>query len=114
MSIENTIFVAFNRQVFALDRNRGDILWQWKADKGNGFVNLFLDGDRLIAAVSGYIYCLDSSRGTLLWSNPMKGHGLGVTSIASVRGNLAAAASEVINQSQRSNAAGGAGGAAGF
>ncbi len=67
----------------ALDRYSGEVVWDWKAPQGSGFVSLLLDGDRLIAAVSGYIYCLDPIFGQQVWENPMKGYGLGITSIAS-------------------------------
>jgi outer membrane protein assembly factor BamB len=50
-------------------------------------VTLLLDGDRLIVAVNGYMYCLDPKTGEQLWYNETKGFGTGVTSIATIRGN---------------------------
>ncbi len=76
------VFIGFNGNAAALDRKSGEILWQWSAPKGSGYVSLLLDGDSLLAAVNGYTYCLDPRTGQQLWFNPMKGFGYGVTSIA--------------------------------
>lgn len=84
--VEELVFVGFNSQVLALDRNYGHQVWQWKAPEGRGFVAVLLDGDRIIASVQGYTYCLDPATGQTLWSNPLKGLGVGTTCLASVRG----------------------------
>ncbi len=86
MDINALVFVGFNKQVGALDRQTGEIIWKWAAPDGSGFVSLLLDGDRLIAAVQGYTYCLDPRTGAQLWQNNMKGFGYGITSIVSARG----------------------------
>ncbi|HVJ86699.1 MAG TPA: PQQ-binding-like beta-propeller repeat protein [Caulifigura sp.] len=80
------IFVGFNRQVCALHRDTGELVWSWKAPEGSGFVVLLYDTDRLIASVQGYTYCLDPATGGQLWSNPLKGFGLGVPCLASISG----------------------------
>ena len=84
--LTDLIFVGFNSRVAALDRFTGEIAWEWKSPQGSGYVSIFLDGDRLIAAVNGYVYCLDPLFGQVVWHNPMKGFGFGVTSVASVNG----------------------------
>lgn len=109
MKLENLVFVAFNARAAALDRRTGEMLWQWKAPQGTGFVSLLLDGDRLIAAVKGYTYCLDPTSGEQLWFNPMKGFGYGVTSIASVRGQTP---HPPVMEQQRTEAAAASGAAA--
>lgn len=80
------IFVGFNRQVCALHRDTGELVWSWKAAEGSGYVVLLYDTDRLIASVQGYTYCLDPSTGAELWSNPLKGFGVGVPCLASISG----------------------------
>ena len=80
------VFVGFNRQVCALHRETGELMWSWKAPEGSGFVVLLYDTDRLIASVQGYTYCLDPATGTQMWSNPLKGFGLGVPCLASISG----------------------------
>lgn len=80
------VFVAFNSRAAALNRQTGKIVWNWKSSKGSGFVALLLDGDRLMASVGGYTYCLDAQTGDEVWMNPMTGYGIGVPCLASVRG----------------------------
>jgi len=86
-AVRNLIFVGFNSRVAALDRDTGEVVWQWKAPKGTStFVALLLDGNRLIASVQGYTYCLNPLNGEQVWVNPLKGFGVGVPCLASVRG----------------------------
>ncbi len=111
--IADLVYVGFNRRVIALDRYSGEIAWDWRAPKGSGFVSLLLDGDRLIAAVSGYIYCLDPLFGQVVWENPLKGLGLGVTSLASASGSSVGGAAAAVLAQQRAAAAAGASAAGG-
>ena len=76
-ALADLVFVGINRKVAALDCCSGEIVWQWQAPKGSGFVALLLDGDRLIVGVNGYVYCLDPLYGQQVWQNPLKGFGGG-------------------------------------
>jgi len=78
-TVADLVFVGFNRRAAALHRETGEILWQWKCPKGSGAVALMLDGDRVIAAVQGYTYCLEAASGRELWRNDMSGFGLGMS-----------------------------------
>lgn len=89
-NIDELLFVGFNSRVIALDRNSGDLVWSWKSPKGTGYVAVLLDGDRLIASVQGYMYCLDPISGQEIWKNPLKGMGVGVPCLASVNGSTQA------------------------
>lgn len=105
-SIGDLVFVGFNKQVVALDRYNGELVWSWHAPKGTGFVALLLDGDRLIASTQGYMYCLDPLFGQEVWSNPLEGMGVGVPCLASLRGGTNASlemsgAAEIIHQQQQ-------------
>jgi outer membrane protein assembly factor BamB len=80
------VFVGFNKRVCALNRDTGELAWSWKAPEGSGYVVLLYDSDRLIASVQGYTYCLDPATGEQMWSNPLKGMGLGVPCLASISG----------------------------
>ncbi|MHC4401354.1 MAG: hypothetical protein ACYTG0_16905 [Planctomycetota bacterium] len=83
--LNNIVFMGFNRHVVALESNTGEIVWDWKAPKGSGYVSLLLlDGRRLIASVNGYTYCLDPLTGEQHWFNALKGFGTGVTSIVAL------------------------------
>ena len=85
-TIEDLVFVGFNKKVIALDRYNGTVVWDWKSPKGSGFPSIMVDGDRLIVSVQGYTYCLEPITGALVWENELKGYGPGIPSLASVRG----------------------------
>jgi outer membrane protein assembly factor BamB len=87
MTLDEVLFVGFNRHAAAIDKRTGEIVWRWKSPSGTGFVSLMLDDDRLYAAVNGYVFCLDATTGQEIWRNPMRGFGYGVTSLVSSRGS---------------------------
>ena len=110
-SLADLVFVGFNKQVVALDRYTGELVWKWSSPKGSGFIALLVDGDRLIVSCQGYTYCLDPLFGQVVWSNPLEGMGVGIPSLASVNGVSAvstalsaAAAAEVAQQQQAAQA----------
>jgi outer membrane protein assembly factor BamB len=106
--LDEMIFVGFNKRVAAVHRDSGKILWDWKASKGSGFVSLLLDGDLLIASISGYTFGLDAISGKQLWYQPFDGFGTGTTSLVSVRGSSnAAAVADIIAQQQAAAASAG-------
>lgn len=85
--LDSLVFVGLNSRVAALDRDSGQIVWQWRATtpRSGGYVSLLLvDTTRLIASVNGYTYCLDPLTGAEHWFNELPGFGTGVTSIAAV------------------------------
>ncbi len=84
LQLSDLLFTGFNSHVAAVHRDTGEILWDWQAPHGSGFVSLLPDGDRLIVSVSGYLYALDAWSGAPLWMNEMKGFGMGVASLASI------------------------------
>ena len=108
-TIADLVYVGFNRRVIALDRYTGEIVWEWKAPKGQGFVSVLLDGDRLIVGIYGYIYCLDPIYGQVVWENLLKGKGVGVTGLASVSGTTLSAEAAAVIAQQRAAAAAAAG-----
>ncbi len=102
LSVLDLMYVGFNSRVVALDRDTGEIVWDWKSPKGSGYVATLLDGDRVIASVQGYMYCLEALTGEQLWSNPLTGMGLGVPSLTSIYGNSGStAAAALIAQQQQ-------------
>ena len=90
--LEDLVFVGFNKQVIALDRYLGDIVWDWKAPQGSGFPAILVDGDRIIVSVQGYTYCLEPTSGSQVWFNELKGKGTGTPNLASLRGSSSQAA----------------------
>ncbi|WP_395744468.1 PQQ-binding-like beta-propeller repeat protein [Prosthecobacter sp.] len=108
MNTADLVFVGFNRRVAALQRQTGDIVWEWKASNGMSYVSLLLDGGTLIVSVNGYMYGLDAATGRQMWYNPMKGYGTGVAAMVSVKGmssnpTAAAAADEAARQASQNS-----------
>ncbi len=106
-TVNDFVYVGFNRQVIALDRYTGEIIWDWKAPK-SGFTSLLLDGDRLIVSVNGYMYCLEPLHGDVVWTNELKGYGVGIATMASAAGSTGAAGGAAQAQQQAAAAAGAA------
>ena len=108
LTVDDLVFVGFNSRIAALDRATGDLLWDWKAPHGSGFVAILLDRDQLIVSVSGYTYALDPTTGETLWKNLLKGFGYGIPCLVSTAGTTlghSAAAAETAAQQARQNAA---------
>jgi outer membrane protein assembly factor BamB len=106
LSVLDLVYVGFNSRVVCLHRDTGEMVWDWKSPKGSGFVNTLLDGDRIIASISGYMYCLDALSGEQYWFNPLTGMGLGTPSLTSIHGSSgSAAAAALIAQQQQQQAA---------
>jgi outer membrane protein assembly factor BamB len=88
MHLHQLLFLALNGRVAALDRDSGDIVWQWTAtdpDKGRpvgGYMTLLVDQGQLFVSANGYTYRLDPLTGTELWANPLRGWGVGPTPLA--------------------------------
>ena len=103
MAIEDLVYIGFNSRVVALNRDTGQVAWDWTSRSGSGYVTLLLDGDRLIVSVIGYTYCLNPENGQELWFNDLPGYGSGVASIVSVRGsaNCALPASDAADEASR-------------
>lgn len=104
----NLVYVGFNSRVAALNQDTGEIIWDWKAPKGRGYVSLLLlDDHRLIVSVVGYTYSLDALTGEQQWFNELSGFGSGVASIVAFNksnphDSLLAAASADAEQSSSS------------
>jgi outer membrane protein assembly factor BamB len=99
------LFVGFNRRIAAMQRSDGQLVWQWKAPHGSGYVALLLDGGTLFASVDGYTYALDPATGELLWTNTLSGLGTGVPCLATMIGTSGggAAAAELARRSSSSS-----------
>jgi outer membrane protein assembly factor BamB len=98
--IDQLIFIGLNGWVVAVDRDSGEVVWKCSELK-SGYTTLLLDGDRLIASTNGYIFCLDPQTGRVVWSNPLRGYGMGVTSLISIRSR---SMEEVVGQAAAASA----------
>ena len=107
LTIDDLLFVGFNRRVVALDKRTGELIWKWKAPNGTGFVSLLYEDERLFVSVQGYMYCLDPTNGNELWHNPLKGTGTGAASLATTTAfSNYALLGEASQAQQRASAAG--------
>lgn len=81
-TLDDMVFLGFNKRVAALDRRTGSLVWEWKASKGWQYVSLLLvNNEQLIVSACGYTYSLDPLTGEQQWYNSLPGFGAGVTSI---------------------------------
>ncbi len=80
------VYIGLKAMVVALDRRTGTEIWRTKLTVGVGrssaFVTLYRDDDILFAGVGGELFALDPKSGMVLWHNPLKGFGYGISSIA--------------------------------
>ena len=90
------VFIGINGNVIRLDGSTGDGVWLAEL-KGSGFVNILLDGDRVIATTGGEVFCLDAASGKRIWHNELSGQGFGLAAIATAS---AAASSATLAEKQ--------------
>jgi outer membrane protein assembly factor BamB len=99
-------FVGIRGHVVALDRATGGERWRTRL-KGAGTVVVASDGRRVIATTGGAAYCLDAATGTIVWTNPLRGLGFGLATIATDDAASGAEAALVASaQARRAAAAG--------
>jgi outer membrane protein assembly factor BamB len=79
--IDTLIFLGIKGAVIALDRATGTEVWRVEL-KGTDFVTVVLDGDRILAASKGEVYCIDPVSCEVVWQNNLPGMGTGIVSIA--------------------------------
>jgi outer membrane protein assembly factor BamB len=88
MHVHQLLFLGLNGRVAALDRDSGEIVWEWTAkdpDKHRaigGYMTLLVDQGQLFVSANGYTYRLDPLTGAELWANPLRGWGTGPTALA--------------------------------
>ncbi len=97
MKISDLVFVGIRGSVVALNRHTGEQVWATRL-KGWDFVNVVLEGNRILASSYGEIFCLDALTGKGRWHNPLKGYGRGLAAIVTsenpASGNSAALAAK--------------------
>jgi outer membrane protein assembly factor BamB len=101
MKISELVFVGIKGSVVALERKTGKLTWSTRL-KGYDFVNVLFDGDRLLASTFGEVFCVDALSGKVLWHNPLRGYGRGLSGLATptAAGASAITAAEVLRQQQ--------------
>ena len=81
MGIAKYVFVGIRGTVIALDRNTGEVIWETHLN-GDGFVNLVLVENSLLATTHGEVFCVEGFTGRVRWGNSLKGYGTGIATIA--------------------------------
>ena len=78
------IFVGIKDSVIALDDRTGAEVWRAEL-RTSDYVNVYFDGETLVAANSGEVWRLDPENGSVIWHNELKGSGRGLVSLATSR-----------------------------
>ena len=78
------IFVGIKDSVIALDDRTGTEVWRAEL-RSSDYVNVYFDGETLIAANSGEVWRLDPANGSVIWHNELKGMWRGLVSLATSR-----------------------------
>jgi len=111
MDSKQIVYVGIKGRVFAIDAADGAIVWETVLSNsilGEPFVNLFCDGDLILAHSKGAIYCLEASTGQVRWTNPLAGLGYGIATFASPRSSgttLAALVEKIREEAQAASSA---------
>jgi hypothetical protein len=103
MKTSDLLFIGIKGSVVALYRDTGQQAWATHL-KGMDFVNVVLEGDKVLATACGEIFCLDALAGTGLWTNPLKGYGRGLATLAT-DGNPNASNASVLSEKYRRDSA---------
>jgi outer membrane protein assembly factor BamB len=88
MSVHQLLFLGLNGRVAALNRDSGELVWEWTAkdpDKHRavgGYMTLLADQGQLFVSANGFTYRLDPLTGAEVWANPLRGWGLGPAALA--------------------------------
>lgn len=86
--VDQYLFVGLGKRVIALEKTTGREVWEWTCPRafGQNVTMLVEEGDVFVSA-NGYIYCLDGNNGRQKWENPLKGRGVGISSLATTASN---------------------------
>lgn len=104
------IYIGIKGRVLCIDRQSGTTRWETHLFKSY-FVNVHRDGDEILAATHGELFCLDAHTGAIKWRHDLPGLGRGLITIAGSAGNLTALEQQQQNE-QAAAATGSASGAA--
>ncbi len=112
MNPANLLIVGAKNSVSAFNRANGQLVWTTRLQSSGlsqAFVNIHLDGLQVFAHASGELFCLELTTGRILWTNPLKGFGYGIATLATPGStpNLTAAQAQVIAAQQAAAASSG-------
>ena len=110
MNPSDILLLGLKKSVTAFHRANGTVLWKTHLPNGNGaaFISLVSDTQRVYATCAGAITCLDLFSGEVIWSDPLRGYGYGISGLCLPEmspGLQAAAAAQVAADAQRHSGA---------
>ena len=89
---ESLVYVGIKAHVIAFHRKSGAEVWRTqlpaKYKTSASFVNVVRDADGLFATCGGEVFALDPKNGNVLWSDPLKGLGTGLITLATDLGGV--------------------------
>lgn len=109
MNPAHLLLLGAKNSVCAFNRNNGDLVWRTQLSGsgfGGEFVTIHVDGLQVFAHGRGELHCLELTTGRVLWSNPLKGLGYGIATLATpgANPNLTAAQAQLIAQQAAAHA----------
>jgi outer membrane protein assembly factor BamB len=84
MSSNDILLLGLKQSVSAISKVDGRSLWKTALPgslRGDDFVTVLSDGQRVYAHTEGKLHCLDLADGRVLWSNELRGYGYGIASL---------------------------------
>lgn len=88
---QSLVYIGIKAQVLAFDRKSGAEMWRTSLPvtyKSSGtLVNVVRDSEGLFASCGGELFALDPKTGGLLWRQPLKGLGTGLSTVATDLGS---------------------------
>lgn len=102
------LFAASGRNIQALDRFTGRIVWRMKLPRyfGGNIVTVLACGEELFIGRGGYVYCLDRTTGSVLWERGVGSSGASLVTLATDgSGNNQASAIQAVVAAQAAAAA---------
>jgi hypothetical protein len=109
MNPSDILLLGLNKHVTAFHRANGTVLWKTKLpdSSAGAFVTVISDSQRVYACCMGAITCLDLFSGEVLWADPLRGYGYGISGLCLPEmspGSQAAAAAQVAEEARRQSA----------
>ncbi len=81
MSDQKNLFIGIKGHVVCIQKSDGNERWRTKL-RSSDITSVMVTDDAIIATTGGYLYALNPISGNVLWENPLKGLGMGVSTLS--------------------------------
>jgi outer membrane protein assembly factor BamB len=99
--------VGIKDRIVTLDDRTGTEVWRAEL-RSSEIVNIYWDGEALIAASSAEVWRLDPANGSIVWHNELRGMGRGLVRLATSRREGTSSSNDAATEQKRRDAAAGA------